>query len=98
MLEVAEVIRLPVGLTHLVEDVQSVQDPVTLKAFCVDLAKGIKAEREREEKSFQRFASFSRRIAKWALGLSAVFAIVLLAAWLAVGQAARELRKPKVPA
>jgi len=97
-LEAAERARLPVVSATIVEDVNGVKDPVTLKALCVDLAKGVKAESMEREARYRSFLSLARQVAKWGLGFSAVSAVVLLAAWLILGRAAMELRKSTMPA
>jgi len=68
-LEAAERARLPVVSATIVEDVNGVKDPVTLKALCVDLAKGVKAESMEREARYRSFLSLARQVAKWGLGL-----------------------------
>jgi hypothetical protein len=97
-LEAAERAILPVVSATIVDDINGVQDPLTLKALCVDLAKGVKAESMEREARYRSFLSLTRHVAKWALGFSAVSAVVLLAAWLILGRAAMELRKATMPA
>lgn len=84
--------RLPIVPATIVEDVGSVTNPSKLKALCIALAGAIKEDASDRENRDRDFTEVAKSAVMLAMSFSMVSAIVLLAAWLALGRAARETR------